>query len=207
MLETGRVVGVVAACLAVLVMAASLALRSVASTAAVDTVERVAAEIMLFSQTAVDPATGGAFQSADRFIEVYLSQRVAGRGELLAGTSNGGERLALVRGDGAHDLSAISDEARLQVLAPGSAGTTSSAGVGAITWRNVKVHAGDTRGFVAVVVFHAAESAAAAWSAFGLAALAVLALVAVGLTTWRVSRRPRRDRRARPSGGDATALA
>lgn len=185
----GWIVAVTAISQILMILAVSFSLRTTVSEGIREGIDQEAGELTRFAAQGVDPATAEAFTDVPRFLEVYLARQEPERGELLVGSAGGSEPPTQVRGPAAPALEALDEEARAQVMTPGTTGSVNSPAVGVITWRNVEVRLSASTGFVAVVEFHESREAQLRAQLISFALLAAAVLLATGLVAWWVAGR------------------
>lgn len=182
------IVAVNALGLVLLILAVSVGLRAGVSSDIEQGIAQEAAEIHRFSTSGLDPATGQPFQTAERFIEVYVARQQPEPAEtLLGGRQDGDTVLAEITGSGGHGIAGLEPATRDQILVPGSEGTLSDARSGRISWQNVEVLAPQSRGHITVLLFHEPREAQVRSQLGTLALLALGALLATGVVAWWVS--------------------
>ncbi|MDO5535770.1 MAG: hypothetical protein Q4F65_14110, partial [Propionibacteriaceae bacterium] len=175
--------------LTTMIVAVSFLLRATVANGIYEGIDQEAGEVTQFSIQGVDPATGQAFTTASRFIEVYTARQSSERGELLVAGADGLPDILQVRGRDAGALEELDPDTRERILSPGTSGTLDSNAVGRITYQNIPVQVGETRGFVAVLEFHASREAEINRNIVTLSVLALITLIITGGVVWWVAGR------------------
>lgn len=183
------IVAVTAVGLTLMLIGISVSLRVTVSNAIQQSIAQETGEIRRFSTTALDPESGGAIATADRFVELYLARQQAEPSEIILGADAAGSVIGEQTGAEAPPFASIAPDLRARIMTAGSGGTETDPVHGPISWQNVPIHAQQGSGTIVDVVFHQPIEADTRGQLGLLALLALGSLAATGLVAWVVSGR------------------
>ncbi|WP_353067071.1 sensor histidine kinase [Arcanobacterium hippocoleae] len=187
----GRVVawlvGVVALGLILLIAVISVSMRIEMNRAIDKSLEQETAEIVVLSESGIDPATGQKFADVQRFIDVYLSRQVADESELIVGGIANQGMISEQAGAQTPSFSMLSPDTRKQIAVPGGNGEGADPNYGKYTWKSVEIDAANKSGTIALVIFHEQAETKLKSQLLMLLLLGTIILVAIGTVAYWVS--------------------
>ncbi|WP_164712445.1 sensor histidine kinase [Trueperella bialowiezensis] len=183
----GYITGIIAVALILLVVMTSFVQRRAIQNEIHHALDQEASEINQFAASGIDPATGEAFTSPQRFLEVYLERQVTEPSELIVGGVPGQGIVNQQVGAEAQPFETLSPDVQELLKVPGSSGTITDPQAGTLSWLAISVDAHGGQGVFSVVVFHKSAEEQLSEQILWMALLALATLIVTALVTWQLS--------------------
>lgn len=167
----------------------SVALRVTVENNIAQSITQEIGEVRQFSSTGLDPQTGQAIGTADRFAALYLERQHAQPNEVLVALDAQGAVVTEKSGTDAPSVASLAPQVQEQVLTPGTSGTVADPVHGTVSWQTVPVQASDSEGAIALIAMHHPLEQQTRVQLGQLALLALGALAIAVLAAWLISGR------------------